>query len=79
MRTKPMIECNIYSGYKGKLSYQETDDFNNLLDAELYAQEVSEMDAKEFGYDIDECLWLAIETDKDCIPLDNRVGINYIL
>lgn len=40
-----MIECNIYSGRKGKISYQETGNFETLLEA---AQEISEMDAREY-------------------------------
>lgn len=70
-----MVECNIYSGRKGKLYYQFTDNFNSLLEAELFAQEISEMDAKEFGYPLDECRWLAIETEKDDLPEDKRVEI----
>lgn len=38
-----MIECNIYSGRKGRIDYQETGNFESLLEAELYAQEISEM------------------------------------
>lgn len=72
-----MIECNIYSGRKGNLFYQFTDTFESVLEAELLAQEISEMDAKEFDYPIDDCRWLAIETEKDDIPIDKRVGINY--
>lgn len=68
-----MIECNIYSGRKGKLYYQFTDVFESVLEAELFAQEISEMDAEEFGYSLDECRWLAIETDQDDIPEDKRV------
>lgn len=45
-----MIECNIYSGRRGRIDYQETGNFESLLEAELYAQEISEMDAKEYGY-----------------------------
>ena len=37
-----MIECNIYSGRRGRLDYQETGNFESLLEAELYAQEISE-------------------------------------
>lgn len=52
-----MIECNIYSGRKGRLlQYQFTDQFESILQAELCAQEISEMDANEFGYPIDECI-----------------------
>lgn len=72
-----MIECNIYSGRKGKLYYQFTDVFESVLEAELFAQEISEMDAEEFGYPLDECRWLAVETDQDDIPEDKRVGIGY--
>ena len=72
-----MIECNIYSGRKGKLYYQFTDNFNSLLEAELFAQEISEMDADEFRYSLDECCWLVVETEKDDIPEDKRVGIGY--
>lgn len=72
-----MIECNIYSGRKGKLYYQFTDNFNSLLEAELFAQEISEMDADEFRFPLDECCWLAVETEKDDIPEDKRVGIGY--
>ena len=70
-----MIEYNIYSGRKGKLYYQFTDNFNSLLEAELFAQEISEMDANEFQYPLDECCWLAVETEKDDIPEDKRVEI----
>lgn len=42
-----MIECNIYSGRKGRIDYQETGNFESLLEAELYAQEISEMDATD--------------------------------
>lgn len=73
-----MIECNIYSGRKGGLlQYQFTDNFDSLLEAELSAQDISEMDANEFRYPIDECIWLAVETEKDDIPEDKRVGIGY--
>lgn len=72
-----MIECNIYAGRKGKLCYQFTDNFNSLLEAELFAQEIAEMDADEFRFPLDECCWLAIETEKDDIPEDKRVGIRY--
>lgn len=73
-----MVEYNIYSGTKGHLKYQETEFFENLLDAELYAQEVSEMDAEAFHYPKDKCVWLAIETNKDNIPYDARVGCDYM-
>lgn len=69
-----MIECNIYSGRR--IDYQETGNFESLLEAELYAQEISEMDAKEYGYPIEECEWLAVETDN--IPYDERVGVMYL-
>lgn len=39
-------------------------------------QEISEMDAKEYGYPIEECEWLAVETDN--IPYDERVGVMYL-
>lgn len=29
-----MIECNIYSGRKGRIDYQETGNFESLLEAE---------------------------------------------
>lgn len=70
-----MIKCNIYSGRKGELYYQFTDNFNSLIEAEMFAQEISEMDANEFGYPIDDCRWLAIETEKDDLPEDKRVEI----
>lgn len=35
------------------------------------------MDAEEFGYPLDECRWLAVETDQDDIPEDKRVEIGY--
>lgn len=37
-----MIEYNIYSGRRGRIDYQETGNFESLLEAELYAQEISE-------------------------------------
>lgn len=81
-----MIECNIYSGRRGRIDYQETGNFESLLEAELYAQEISElyaqeiseMDAKEYGYPIGECEWLAVETATDNIPYDERVGVMYL-
>lgn len=73
-----MIECNIYSGRKGRLlQYQFTDQFESILQAELCAQEISEMDANEFRYPIDECIWLAVETANDNIPYEDRVGADY--
>lgn len=73
-----MIECNIYSGRRGRIDYQETGNFESLLEAELYAQEISEMDAREYGYPIEECKWLAVETATDNIPHDERVGVMYL-
>lgn len=73
-----MIECNIYSGRRGRLDYQETGNFESLLEAELYAQEISEMDANEYGYPLEECEWLAVETATDNIPYDERVGVMYL-
>lgn len=74
-----MIECNIYSGHHGKITYQFTANYETLIDAELDAQEVSELDANEYGYPLEECDWLAVETDKDNIPYDQRVGyIDYM-
>lgn len=34
------------------------------------------MDANEYGYSIEECKWLAVETDN--IPYDERVGVIYL-
>lgn len=36
------------------------------------------MDAKEYGYPIGECEWLAVETATDNIPYDERVGVMYL-
>lgn len=41
----------------------------------MFAQEISEMDANEFGYPLDDCRWLAVETEKDDIPKEERVEI----
>lgn len=57
-----MIECNIYSGRR--IDYQETGNFESLLEAELYAQEISEMDAKEYGYPIEEWLITFLTTNE---------------
>lgn len=65
-----MIECNIYSGRRGRIDYQETGNFESLLEAE--------MDANEYGYPIEECEWLAVETATDNIPYDERVGVMYL-
>lgn len=73
-----MAEFNIYSGRKGKIEYQETGNFDSLLKAELYAQKIAKMDANEFGYPIEECDWLAVETAIDSIPYDKRVGVMYL-
>ena len=74
-----MVECNLYVGRKGMpLLYQFTETYESLLDAELDAQEISEMDAKEYGYPITECLWLAVETEKDDILASDLVGSKYL-
>lgn len=73
-----MVECNLYVGREGTLNYQFTETYESILDAELDAQEISEMDAKEFGYPLKECWWLALETEMDNIPLDNLVGSKYL-
>lgn len=74
-----MTQYNIYTGRKGKLlHYEITEEFSNALEADLYAQEIAETDAREFGYPISDCYWLAVETESDNIPYDQRVGLMYI-
>lgn len=72
-----MIEYNIYSGYKNELYYQFTGHFKSLSEAETFAQAISEIGIDELGYSLDDCCWLAVETEKDNIPLDKRVEIGY--
>lgn len=64
-----MIECNIYSGRKGKIDYQETSNH-------YWRQNSMHMDAN--GYPLEECEWLAVETATDNIPYDERVGVMYL-
>lgn len=37
------------------------------------------MDAREYGYPLEECEWLAVETAADNIPYDERVGVMYLI
>lgn len=73
-----MIEYNLYVGKKGLLNYQFTELYESILDAELDAQEISEMDAKEYGYPLKDCRWLAVETDLDDISKKDLVGSRYM-
>lgn len=73
-----MVECNLYVGRKRQLDYQFTETYESVLDAELDAQEISEMDAIEYGYPRRDCWWLAIETDQDDIAKKDLVGSKYM-
>lgn len=73
-----MIECNIYTGRKGLINYEFTDEYNSLLEAEIHAQELAECDAAEFGYPLEECDWMAVEAATDNVPYDERVGLRYM-
>ena len=66
--TKALGENTIVIDY----DVQQADGGTLLLD------EISEMDANEYGYPIEECEWLAVETATDNIPYDERVGVMYL-
>lgn len=73
-----MVECNVYSGCRGKLVYQFTETYESLVDAELDAQEIAEKDALEYGYTLAQCEWMAVPTEDDDIELCDLVGSKYL-
>lgn len=72
------MEYNIYAGLKGRMTYQETEDFNSKEDALQEGQDIAAADAEAYGWSLEDVEWAAIETALDTLSTDDLVGSKYM-
>lgn len=72
------MEYNIYAGFRDRMTYQETEDFNSKEDALQKGQDIAAADAEAYGWSLEDVEWTAIETALDTISTDDLVGSKYM-